>query len=216
MVFVDLRFGINHERKYVYIRMPKAANSSVVASLYASHTGRDPRDWNDVAEAKAGFLAQPGSLSAAGVDALEGYRIVTVVRDPVRRAISAYRNKIAGHRPQARLVQRALGRPAGAEISLEEFVGYLEGGGLMQDPHWMPQRHFIPVGFRMPELVGKVENLAADLPRILAALYPGSGRLADFRPHATGAGSAAVEPALQARLAALYAIDYEAFDYARP
>lgn len=216
IVFVDLRFGINHERKYVYIRMPKAANSSVAASLYASHTGQVVSNWDEVDSVKGRFLSPPSALSAAEVSALDGYRVFTVVRDPVRRVLSAYHNKIAGKRVQLAVVTKALKRPRNADVSLEEFVSYLEQGGLMADPHWMPQRMFIPHGFPMPSIIGKVESLDQDLPRILELFYPGQVRLADFRPHATKANTAPLDDGLRARLMRLYAIDYLTFGYAIP
>ncbi len=69
----------------------------------------------------------------------------------------------------------------------------------MSDPHWTPQRCFLPQGFRPLDEIGKVESLDEDLRRIFSRLYPEVFQLTDYGPHATGAGK--VEVALSGRSA---------------
>lgn len=213
--WVDLRTILNRQRKYLYFRIPKAANSTVVASLYANDTGRvvDGSDDDALRHAKNRFYAHPSALSRNEVDSLDLYTAFTIVREPVSRLVSAYRDKILKGKPQAMQVYRYLRRKPPQDISLDEFVDFLEHGGLLGDPHWMPQARFLPGGFRPLDEIGRVETLADDLPRIFSRLYPQGFRLVDCRPHATRAEKAEIHAALAARIRTLYAEDYKIFGY---
>ncbi len=213
LIFTDPRIIINHERKFIYFRVPKAANSTVMATLYACDTGKVISS-GSLFQAKVEYYDHPSDLTAQQVRDLDGYTAFTIVRHPVKRLVSAYRNKIAGKKPPSFQVFRSLGRdPASQDISLEEFVTYLESGGLDKDPHWIPQRHYLPGGFRRLDEIGRVESLDVDLKRILGRLYPQGFQIVDFRPHATGADKAAVDPATARRIAALYAEDFAVLGY---
>lgn len=174
--YLDSRVAVSREHRFIYVRIPKAANTTVVFTLYWMIHGQLPTSGG---QAKESFLS-PRELSFAQArTASTDYFKFMVVRNPFGRVLSAYLDKIVfdgkPRPPEFKgLVRDCLGLRDGAEIDFETFCRYLKNGGLHDDPHWIPQERYARlVGFDKLDFVGKTENLEADLAQVSAAVFPG-------------------------------------------
>lgn len=174
--YLDSRVAVNHEHKFMYVRIPKAANTTVVYTLYWMIHGHLPTSGG---RGKDSFLS-PRTLSFQQArTANSDYFKFMIVRDPFGRVLSAYLDKIVFDgkpRPPEfkQLVRERLGLRDGAEISFDTFCRYLKRGGLHDDPHWIPQERYARlIGFNNLDFVGKTENLEDDLAQVAAAVFPG-------------------------------------------
>ncbi|HJO36139.1 MAG: sulfotransferase family protein [Pseudomonadota bacterium] len=199
---VNRRIAVDTARRFIYFRVPKAANSTVVRSLMANDPSR-------YAKAAKRAFSRPDALSRRQVRALPaGYFLFTVVRNPYARIASAYLDKVVRGAASPTLLSHAralkvlahLGKPAGASVSFAEFCRYLAEGGIDGDPHWFRQVDLIPCGPERLHFIGRVESLAVDLASILARINgtPTPAPERDWVRHRTGANE---------RLAALYDAD---------
>ncbi len=222
---VDSRIAVDTHARFVYYRIPKAANSTVTWSLYRTAGGHET---DGIECAKASAFAHPGELSPElAEEAATAFCHFTVVRNPFIRAASAYLDKIAGAEPQARRVARTLGKPAEA-LQFKDFLDFLEqGSGLRRNAHWAPQVDLIPSPLERLAYIAPTEELDRALPQLLRTLYPDrTPRVERYEHKQTGSGrdtrttSRAVErlaelydgEALE-RVARLYRRDFEAFGY---
>ena len=105
----------------------------------------------------------PGELRAA----LEGSLVFTVVRHPLTRLVSAYRDKLSPSSPpswaRSSLCSR-LGRGGGTcRLSWPEFVHHLlSTPPSLYDSHWAPLSHHCQPCQVSYDLVMKVETLQSD------------------------------------------------------
>jgi hypothetical protein len=217
-VICDSRCAISPTSRFVYFRIPKAANSTVVASLYRAETGRTPENERALNLVKRGYR-RPSSLGRGMIrQVMDDYYKFTIVRNPYSRVVSAYLDKIAGRQaPYFLTVARFLGREPNEAITFSEFVDYLEfGSGLLADPHWCLQTDLIFLPLEQLDFVGKFERLSTDLAHILEAIFPGSNTSVNWNPHATGADKktqAILDAASAARIAKLYEKDFDLLHY---
>jgi hypothetical protein len=176
----DMRGAYSPEDLFFYNRIPKAANSTVMATLAdaSSFRQRLARD-----RAKSRFL-RPSRLGAREVERLdaEAFRFV-FVRDPYARALSAFADKVLRKRQQARPFYAWLGRTDGPAPEFVEFLRFLEDGGAMSDPHWAPQTDLLLMPFGDFHFVGRVERLGLDLATVVARLF---GPEASVKPRRAG------------------------------
>lgn len=106
------------------------------------------------------------------------YFVFTVVRDPILRLISAYKDKIRGNRPQAAGVLRyyeSRGRDLnsnGRNITLNDFAKYICSirGSRQFDSHWRPQFYQTSPDFIRYSKIIKFERLNEEM-RILAGRF---------------------------------------------
>lgn len=214
LVMIDRRGACSPAENFLYSRVPKAANSTVIAALadrsaYGRPGGR----------AKSRFL-RPSRLGPRRARRLarEGF-VFTFVRDPYARCLSAYRDKVLGEKVQAAKVRRGLGRVGGPPPGFLDFLDYLEAGGLFEDVHWAPQTDLFVVPFDRFDFVGRVERLEADLDALLGHLFGASGAAppgrAGPRTDADGALPAILTPEAAARIERLYAADFALLGYPR-
>lgn len=210
-VEVDLRTAVDRRRGFIYFRVPKAANSTIIVNLL------DQVPDGPSKHAKRAF-DRASSLSREEVSGLaERFFLFSVVRDPYTRVVSAYLDKILRRKPRADKVRTSLSLPAGTEISFTEFCRYLYAGGVDGDPHWYRQVDLIPCGHEMLHFVGRVESLADDLGYITRRIdgqpLPRE-RLRDS--HRTGAGSCLEELYTTECIdivRTVYAADFATFGY---
>src|SRR5690625_4749524 len=105
---IDRRVAVDRARSFIYFRIPKAANSTVAATLHPSPAREVSSDI-----AKRSF-SRASSLTYREVRELaERFFLFTVVRDPYSRLASAYldkdkkdkaRRQIVAHRSEERRV----------------------------------------------------------------------------------------------------------------
>ena len=210
---VDPRGAYSPAEPFFYNRVPKAANSTITHTLRRHSTYRRPFAKDD--DPKDHFL-RPSYLNARDVDRLVGEAFkFTVVRDPYARTLSAFQDKILGHRPQERAFRAWFGSDAPPEFS--DFCRYLDDGNLHVDMHWAPQADFLLLPLEMFDFVGRVETLEADLAHVITQLYGADAARGMVQAgKTTGAGdkvASAYGPAEFEIVTRLFARDFETLGY---
>jgi hypothetical protein len=147
------------------------------------------------------------------LDELNGgaYFVFTVVRDPYARLLSGFRHKIA--RPSLQR-QRVVAKIARNDPTLRDFVDFLASSKpAAMNPHWRPQWINTFAKYVRYDLIGRTENLAADLSTVAGRLglpTPAVPRLNETLPLESEAGVLAAE---LDRINVIYKRDFSRFDY---
>jgi hypothetical protein len=211
---LDQRTLVSRGGRYVYLRIPKAANSTVFRALVARRPEPGAED-PDLARAKA-RVPHLGDLGWSELPALRRFLIFTVVRDPYARTLSAYLDKFRGGDKHLDRFGTRIAAFDGGSVSFRGFCRYLAAGGEAENAHWMRQTRITRLADRI-DLVGRVETLDADLPRILATLGSApTGPIRRAGPAPTGAASRLAEhydAECRRLVARVYAADFAAFGY---
>jgi hypothetical protein len=162
---IDRRVMLSRRWGYVYLRVPKAANSAVLSALLRRfpEAGLDPMDIDRSKARSQNFR----SLRLRELGNVRSCFTFTVVRDPYARTLSAYLDKIATEKTAWLGFRDRIKRFDGGRPSFRAFCRYLATGGEAENPHWMRQTRLVRPADRV-DYVGRVETLATDLPRILA------------------------------------------------
>lgn len=220
-------------RKFIYFRIPKAGSASVMLNLMTAefHKSKWPKKPNQTFRKS---FRGPDDLSDDEVATLEqAYVTFGVVRNPYARFLSCYLDKIAGtikrhvgthehlirklHGGGRLAVTNALGRDVLDDITMDEFLGFLENGGQDANVHWCRQTDLIPIGVERLSYLARLESLTEDLPPILSAIYhrPVDFERGEFRHH-TAADSqldALLDERTRRRISRLYEEDFRALNY---
>lgn len=212
--FCRLRFGlekssyksnikyacVSEKYGYIYFRVPKSANTTVTSSLLANDPEKDKKGIR-----KDAF----DNLTALNFKSIAGYKIFTVVRNPYTRLLSAYIQKVKNGSKRHLL-------DTTGDVSFEDFIQWLENGGLYKNGHWMPQHKIVPASF--PGLITiKMENLDAELGPLLQDI-DSNMKIKTRQSHSTGSNSLIADyytPELVERVYALYKEDFIRFAYDR-
>lgn len=206
----NLRTAVDRQRGFIYFRIPKAANSTVMVNLLNGELVGPSKN------AKRAF-ERVSSLSKEEVSTLtDRFFLFTVVRNPYSRVASAYLDKIVRGKRSAK-VRATLPPQDGGGIRFTDFCQYLKSGGVDQDPHWYRQVDLIPCGYDKLHFIGHVESLNNDLAHILREI---GGKPAEdsrsWEPHRTGADSQLkalyTQECIDA-VSSVYADDFAAFGY---
>ena len=193
---VDTRLG------FFCNRIPKAANSTIVTMLARLRFNREIPS----KQAKKLFLT-PALLYRDEVDNFEELFRFVIVRNPFTRTLSAYLDKVE---------RRAL--RAGRESYFKDFLVQLDAGKLHANGHWVPQSDLLLIPLDQFDLVGKVENLQADLSIVKNRLLNTQAEepVKSFLANATNANSKLGdyydEECVQL-VRKMYRKDFELFDY---
>lgn len=210
------RIALSRSRRYVYVRIPKAANSTVSKTL-ALYTWPKHANWFAARDAiwakrrfgRFGWNTTPDAL-------LNGYFTFTFFRNPYSRVLSAYLQKMP--KPKFRNMARAAKVTRVDENGFRSFVSWLEDGHLNADIHWAPQTSICPLPISSLNFVGRVENLDADLSALMSKLFPDQPYAAPAtrerdRQHAVKKMHTFYDDALLERVRKLYQQDFEALGY---
>lgn len=214
---LDRSIAISHRWQFVYFRVSKAANSTVIASLYKAENAMQVTDLNDLQFVKDGHFSCPSSLDeneASNVH--KDYRQFSFVRDPYARTLAAYLDKIArGPTPKRSHVNSALGLPDWHDTTFDEFLCYLEKGGTFDNAHWAVQSALVPV--RNLDFCGKVETISSDLPKLLKQIFGKTVASVDVTAHRTGAtrNHPVLDARARKRIYSLYRTDFDRFEYVK-
>ena len=211
---LDARILALDGAKVAYIPVPKAANTSLRSALMAA-VGRDDvvaagvhKSTRSLLQSAQGFFAQDRS----------DWFVFTVVRDPVARALSAWRNKLI----EPDEIFRPLRRMGVKEkLSFEDFLRVCRDW-----PEWALNDHFLPQALYLSKVLDRpeltilhVEALAQDWPRVCAALRAGGANPQEtLGRHNAARQAAPPELTQKARtlLNQIYDKDFERFGYERP
>lgn len=172
----QLLYAVNISRRYRYVYMdnPKTGCSSLKSALVQLElknveTQMDHYDWRVFHDrsrsplTRLDDLRQPTSLSKLQQD---GYRFITMVRNPYTRLLSCYRDKILGNSFQKHEILRALGKsdhPIETDISFSEFVQVVsEQPDRDMNPHWRVQSAHILYDHLDYTFIGRFEQYDRD------------------------------------------------------
>lgn len=209
---VDPRGAYSPQDGFFFNRIPKAANSTIMATL-AAYSGY--RKLGGRSRSKSRFL-RPARMSTAQVAALDQTFRFTFVRDPYGRALSAFEDKVVRKRKQARPFYDWLGRIE--EPAFIDFLRFLEDGGAHSDPHWAPQADLMLLPVAAFDFIGRLETLEADLGHVVDRLFapdaPLEMRRAGPRTDSAKRLTGAYTPEGLAIVNRVYAADFELFGYA--
>ncbi|MEL6584206.1 MAG: sulfotransferase family 2 domain-containing protein [Pseudomonadota bacterium] len=210
----DTKVMVLEAAKTLYIPIPKAANTSARRALCTS-LGIEPLDGDAVhRDPRIPILPLSEALMRAGED----WFIFTIVRDPLTRAQSAYRNKVVEEGAQMNALRTVKVRPSD---SFEQFITAMaRWPRKMLNDHFMPQSMLLSRALADPRLrVFHVETLGDDWPVVQNEIVQRGGE----RPTDLGIANATLKPAEKgaeteglAWVLKLYGEDYKAFGYAPP
>jgi len=218
---VDAGFAVSRQNKFAYLRIPKCANSTVVATLAINELGWSTADWWSIPEEKRNHIVEeyfkkdlftkPSSLKSKECQrVVDNYLKFVVVRNPYSRVRSAFKDRIINRQ---RWSKHGFAKPP----SYLEFLQYLDNGGIGADKHWWPMFYFCPFECALFDEVVHLENLADSLSPILFRIYERECDIVDVKWHATGSGEAQSLSSLLPEEAEivnrLYAEDFRKFGY---
>lgn len=194
---INAKSKVSQRSKFVFFRIPKAASSTTVKTLYLHENSACIDDYDhDVAMAS---FARLSDLSGRQVRELEqDYFKFTIVRNPWSRLASAYFDKIVNEggtasKYKARHVVKYHKRRLGAHVTFREFCDYLKfGDGLYANAHWAPQSALVGIPVSRLDFIGKLETLEYDLNHILKHIFnilDDEVVISNMRHHRTNASS---------------------------
>lgn len=186
------RVAVSPQWGFTFIRIPKAANSTVAVALQqrfpqhaapdsarASHSFRRIRPGSPASSyrrAKHTFTPLTSLSTVQVEEMLANHFVFTVVRNPFHRVLSAYLQKFTADRYRDAFADEVV-RFGNGDLSFNAFCRWLrDGGGLNRNPHWTPQSRIIGlIGHDRLDLIGRVESLDEDLARIVARISCDNG-----------------------------------------
>jgi hypothetical protein len=154
----------------VYNRIKKSGNSSVVLYLRDAIDGRPNLNQGKYLEDKRSsihFGRHPFKLAARDILKIDQYFSFTIMRNPYSRCLSAFLDKVAAG---GRGFSKVPGFGRNDTGAFEDFVTFLECGGLYYDRHFWPQ---VDLLFWPPQrfsYIGHLEKLEAELRHVFNAV----------------------------------------------
>ena len=184
---VDSRCAISRKYKFIYFRIPKAANSTIISSLhFAENRGSEETKIN--VDKLKGLYTRPTEIPLNEFKKIiKNYWKFSVVRNPYHRLLSVYLDKINRSNYLKKNVTSFLQCDFSDFVSLENFIFYLECGGVKDNAHWAPQTEIIFIPIEELDFIGRVENLREDMRFITTKIFGTEFNLHSFRPHRTDA-----------------------------
>lgn len=229
LVKIDKCCAISLELEFVYCRIPKAANSTVIATLYNAQYHQKEFSREEMNKIKMKGYLKPSQFSQKQLKNLSNFFIFTIARNPYTRLVSAYQDKLLTNSNFLQKTQRDyiltfLGKEKGKEISFSEFLDYLEfsRNGLYVNYHWCRQVDLLPFSPKTMSYIGKMENIENDLKEITRHIFGKYQPMITWNPHSTKKISPKtgndpklnlLTPTIRKRIAKLYKDDFETFGY---
>lgn len=182
----------------IFIHVPKCAGSSVATSLFGSTpTGHLPLYWYEK-QFKERF---------------DEYFKFGFVRDPLHRALSAYRYLLQNPEPRDRAAYELVSRYSRFDTFID---GWLHSDNICKQIHFAPQHHFLQnsMGQIAVDFIGRQEHLEADFAMLCEQL--GVSAQLDHLNRSPGSNyktAALCSVASRKRIREVYARDYELFAY---
>jgi hypothetical protein len=166
---IDKRTAVSEKNEYIYIRIPKCANSTVVATLdhYVPIGEKSIYENRDIGDVKSKFDNMSDLSYYEAKHLLESGFIFTIVRNPYKRLLSAYLDKFRTDKYKDRYGHE-ISKYGNDQINFVAFCRWIKSEGLRKNAHWIPQTEYIEnVGFGNVDYIGKVETLEKDIMRVL-------------------------------------------------
>lgn len=210
---------ISHELLFAYFRIYKAANLTTIASLYHAETGEIINTEKKSKQVKSNYYAHPSSLSFEQLkDFDHNYFKFTIVRNPYTRVLSAYKNKIVQNAAGKRdMVASFLGKEKGSDILFEDFLDYLENGGINQNAHWARQIDLLPMPLEKFDFIGNIENINEHLGYVLEMIFGAPKPIISRKHHSTNSNESVyiLDSNVLSRIYSLYEADFDSFKYSK-
>jgi dermatan 4-sulfotransferase 1 len=213
---VNDRCAISKKNKFIYFRISKAANSTVISTLKYACDRIKAKTQYHIRQEKKNYIRFSDLSDSEANEVIREYWKFTVVRNPYDRFLSAYLDKILGNRPPKKQVSNYLGLSPDNQISIDDFLTYLEYGGIYENPHWAIQTDLIFIPLKKLNFVGKVETLQADMKFITKKIFGKEIEIKDWRPHATEAENKReqiLNSESKKRIYKIYQKDFDSFLY---
>ncbi|WP_417262205.1 sulfotransferase family 2 domain-containing protein [Celeribacter sp.] len=160
-------------QKLFYARLPKCANSTIVRTM--AHSWRPGLADVRINRLKSLFNVLPWRRE------FEAAAKITVLREPVERAVSAWLDK--GHNPVF-IGQHRYAGDLETIPTLEQFLIALRDNDYYRNGHYLPQLDMIPGAIEQYD-VGTVERLEPFLERVCTTYFGRFMGLREVRHHAT-------------------------------
>jgi len=153
---------VSHSHKFLFIAVPKAARTSLLAVLRAEELGAE-----DVSRVPIGDV-----LTSTAYD---GYYKFAFIRNPWGRVFSAWLSKVAKARSESALAFLAQHEGLYAGMPFPDFVSWLMGPAAADeaaDRHWVSQHKFVcdaHLDVRV-DFLGRYETLQSDFDEVCDAI----------------------------------------------
>lgn len=200
----------------VYVRVPKAACSTLKLWAHRIHTGDHTFDPGHVHKEVAIPLAHRLGWDVVSAMLDGGAYRFTFVRNPSDRLVSAYFSKLVRTRQDywRAEVREAIGLARDVGVTFDHFLASLEATVAADwNAHWRPQHLITMQGLVDYDAIGRVESLEADLARIREEAGLPEVPVDSRNRFPLVEDPRSGRPDLQRRIEALYAEDYELFGY---
>ncbi len=171
-----LRIAHSKEHGFLYIRIPKAANSTISKTLatYCFPQKKELLLSDPTGEKAKKLLGNLGDLKYYRYRrVLKDFFVFSFFRNPYTRILSAYLDKIQSNKVSEKYhwVAKYMNMPNTMHISFSDFISFLENGNLFQNAHWAPQTYICPFSIHDLNFVGKVESINTDLSFIIKKIF---------------------------------------------
>ncbi len=213
---------IDIKRKFLYNRIPKSANTTLMAAL--SEGNKDKENISELQISKRYKKSHrcPSELKRGEFKEMGNIFKFLFVRNPYRRTLSAYLEKIRiDPEKRKKYLKKAPGllKKYGTSPSFYDFCRYLDEGGLYRDRHWAPQTSLLVIPPKEFDFTGRVENIEEDFNTVASRVEALKGRKITAR---LGVPTGASDKLLKYYthnasdiIYRLYREDFETFGYSR-
>jgi hypothetical protein len=172
-----------------YNRIKKSANSSVLMfmadALQASGAEGHSADYERYKKQSV-RLGRPLKKvwRARQLEPLQDYFWFTVVRNPYTRLLSSFLQKGTVENQSKERYRKILGFGDLTPGGFNEFVSFLEDGGLHENGHWWPQHELLFFPYDRFDYIAKTETLDEDMRHIFSVVGLNKTPASSFsRPH---------------------------------
>lgn len=150
---------IDFELLFLYNRVQKAANSYTCLVLSKLKFGIDTP--YDARKVKQDNFLKPVDLDSQQVEDISSLYKFTFVRNPLTRVLSCYLEKIENRSWEGNRFKQYF-TDQSEKPTFEEFVDFLDSGGLYKNKHWAPQTSLLALPVEEYDHIGKLESYEED------------------------------------------------------
>lgn len=200
------------EQRVAYVSNPKVACTSLKLMMERINRGDPDLIMKVHHDREFPTLKQIGWPKVKALLA-EGVYGFTFVRDPVRRAVSGYRDKMAVARFRSE-INEVLGRDPDETIRFDQFLDALEQQEPQDmNPHWRPQHLVLMMDAIEYDYIGRLERISEDLDHIRQASGLPKVDIEHRNQARTDRPEVDITPERRSRIEKIYAEDYERLGY---